>query len=84
MPKIYKSEHDRKITAFRKWFRGKRAEAGITQADLARKRGITQSCLSKKLQVKGSDQIGITYEDLLDFFAAVKATPEEIVRYMKL
>lgn len=84
MPKIYVNEYERRISAFRRWYRGKRAEEGISQADLARELGIGQTAVSAKLKVNGSDQSVITYRDLLCFFKAVKATPEEIVRFMSM
>lgn len=84
MPKIYENDYERKISAFRKWHRGKRAMEGIRQEDLARERGVTTASISAKLRVKGSNQTTITYEDLLCFFKAVNATPEEIVHYMTL
>ena len=83
MPKLYASEYDRKITAFRRWFKGKRAEEDVNQADLARKLGIGQTAVSSKLSVNGSDS-AITYRDLLCFFKAVNANDEDILRFMKL
>lgn len=83
MPKLYASDYAKKIAAFRRWFKGKRAEEEVNQADLARKLGIGQTAVSAKLSVNGSDS-AITYRDLLCFFRAVNATDEEIIRYMRL
>lgn len=84
MPKLFKTEYERKIYAFRRWFKGKRAMFGVSQDDLAKELGITQAAVSSKIQPKGERQTSITYKDLLIFFKLVKATDEEILHYMKL
>ena len=84
MPKIYVNEYERRISAFRRWHKGRRAEEDVSQADLARELGIGQTAVSAKLKIKGSGQSVITYRDLLCFFKAVNATDEEIVRFMRL
>ena len=84
MPKVYANEFDRKICAFRRWFKGKRAMQNITLIGLARKMGCSHVSVSKKVNPNGEGQTEITYRDLLLFFKEVKATDDEILRYMKL
>lgn len=84
MPKMYSSEYDRKISAFRRWFKGKCAMENVTQTALAEALDITQSSVSSKIQPNGNKQTAITYKDLLCFFEAVHATPEEIVECFRL
>ncbi|MBR1853412.1 MAG: helix-turn-helix transcriptional regulator [Lachnospiraceae bacterium] len=84
MPKVFQSDCDRKIYAFRRWFKGKCRSKDITQAQLARKMGIAQASLSYKMQTAGNNSTQITYRDLLCFFREVNATDEEILHYMKL
>lgn len=84
MPKVYTNEYDRKIYAFRRWFKGKRAIENITLISLGRKMGCSHVAVSKKVNPKGEGQTEITYRDLLLFFKEVGATDEEILRYMRL
>jgi transcriptional regulator with XRE-family HTH domain len=84
MPKVFASPCERKVAAFRSWYRGKRAEKNVTQTDLARELDLAQASVSAKLQVKGNNQTKITYEDLLILFRVVDATDEEILRFMRL
>lgn len=84
MPRAYFNEVDRKIAAFRAWFKGKRAEKGINQEYLARQTKSSQATVSRKIQTRGNQQADISYKDLLIYFQAVNATDEEILRYMKI
>ena len=84
MPKLYYSDYEKKIAAFRKWFKGRCASEGIRQKDLAAKLGLHQVAISNKVRVKGYDQSAITYKDLLVFFDSVNATDEEILHYMRM
>lgn len=84
MPKVYANEFDKKIYAFRRWFKGKRSMNNIRLVDLARKMGVSHTAVSRKINPKGDRQSDITYEDLLLFFREVDATDEEILRYMKM
>ena len=83
MPKIYANELDRKVYAFRRWFKGKRAMENVTQMALARKMGVTQQTVSNKISTTGTST-ELTYKDLLVMFKEVGASDEEILRYMKL
>lgn len=84
MPKTYADKYEKKIFAFRRWFRGKCRMQDVRQEDLARELGLTQSAVSWKTQVKGDKQTQITYKDLLVFFKEVGATDEEILWCMKM
>ena len=84
MPRVYASEYDRTISAFRRWFKGKCAMENITQTFLAGELEITQSSVSSKIQPNGNKQSAITYKDLLCFFKAVNASDEEILQFMKM
>lgn len=84
MPKVYANEFDKKIYAFRRWFKGKRSMNNIRLVDLARKMGVSHTAVSRKINPKGDRQTDITYEDLLLFFKEVNATDEEILHYMKM
>ena len=84
MPRVYASEYDRMISAFRRWFKGKCAMENITQTALADKLNITQSSVSSKIQPNGDKQTTITYKDLLCFFKAVNASDDEILRFMRM
>lgn len=84
MPKTFMSEYDKKIYAFRRWFKGKRAMNNITLMALANKMGCSHAAVCRKLQTKGDDQTEITYRDLLLFFKESGATDEEILRCMKM
>lgn len=83
MAKVFLSRYDKKVALFKKWFSGKCREEEVTQADLGKELGITQSAISQKLNRK-SNSNQITYEDLLCFFSKTQATDEEIVRMMRL
>ena len=84
MPKVCANEFERKIYAFRRWFKGKRSMENIRLVDLARKMGVSHTAVSRKINPKGDRQTDITYEDLLLFFREVNASDEEILRYMKM
>lgn len=84
MPKVYMNEYDRKIYAFRRWFKGKRAMNNITLNALAKKKGVSHTSESKKLKTTGDNQAEITYRDLLLYFKEVRATDEEILHYMRV
>lgn len=80
MAKVSLDPFDRKTQAFCRWFKGKRAEENITQAELGNKLYYSQAQISNKLSGKSV----ITYKDLLVFFKESKATDEEIVRMMRI
>ena len=84
MPKVYMNDFDKKIYAFRLWFKGKRAMLNITLAELAREKGVSHASESNKLRTKGNNQTEITYRDLLLYFDKSEASDEEILRYMRL
>ena len=84
MPKVYANEYDRKIYAFRRWFKGKRAMNNITLTALARKKGVSHAAESNKLKTTGSNQTEITYRDLLLYFKEAGATDEEILYFMRV
>ena len=80
MPKISFDAYERKINGFCKWLRGKKAEEDLTNKALGAALGVTNSAVSYKLRGKSI----ITYKDLLVFFKEVKASDEEILRFMKM
>lgn len=84
MAKLFADERDRKIYAFRRWFKGKRASCNLTLMALGKKMGVSHVAVSRKLQTKGNEQTEITYRDLLLFFDETGASDEEILHYMKL
>lgn len=81
MPRLYADEYERKIDAFRRWYKGKRAMNNVSQQALADKIGVTQGAVSAKLTGEGTV---ISYRDLLIFLEAVDATDDEILRFMRL
>ena len=84
MAKTFANVYDKKVYAFRRWFKGKRAMCNLTLIDLGRKMGKSHTSISRKVNPKGDNQSDITYQDLLLFFKEVHATDEEILHYMKV
>ena len=83
MPKLFSNDADRKINSFKRWFKGKRAVANVSQHALAERLEISQTAISAKLST-GEGATNITYKDMLIFFDEVGATDEEILHYMRL
>ena len=84
MPKVYAGQYEKKISSFRRWFRGKCRMEDVNQNDLARSLNLTRQAISSKTKVSGDNQTQITYKDLLVFFKELNATDKEILEFMKM
>lgn len=84
MPKVYADQYEKKISSFRRWFRGKCRMEDVNQRDLARIMNLSQVAVCNKTKVSGDNQTQITYKDLLVFFKELNATDKEILEFMKM
>lgn len=75
VPRIFLNLQDKLNHRMAVWVIGEMRSQGITQADLARERGISQQAISMKLKVERFD-----FEDICCFIRVFKPDTDDIER----
>ena len=78
MSNVYVSENRRLSTRLAAWVIGEMKIQGITQSQMAKRMGISQQALSRKL-----NKYTFSFEDFLDFVKILNPQDIEIVRLVK-
>ena len=76
MPKVYLSESDRMCHRLATWVEGEKKIRKLTDTDLAKDHGISQSAMSRKLRVESFD-----YKDFVFFVQKFKPDTDTL-RYI--
>lgn len=76
MPKVFLSEQDRICHRMVTWVQGEKKRHDMTDDDLANKRGISRSAMSRKLRLESID-----YKDFV-FFVGVFKPDVETLQYI--
>jgi len=76
MPKVYLSERDRMCHRLAMWVEGEKKIRKLTDTDLAKDHGISQSAMSRKLRVESFD-----YKDFV-FFVQKFEPDTDTLRYI--
>lgn len=84
MPKVYFNDYDKAIDRFRRWFYNEKNSRNITQNDLVRPLGVTQTSVSEKLSLTAKSMTNISLRDAIIILHKMDATDEEILKLMKI